>query len=124
LYGIPFREPRSHEFDFRLLVRAATAAKLLNAVAPYSWGLCTAVYGSDTWPLDESVCLAVARDVGLDPERFAALLASEEVETALQESASEAHRRGAFGVPTFFFGEGLYWGNDRLPLLRHALRSS
>ncbi len=122
-YGIPFHEPPSSEFDFRLLVRAATAAKLLDSVAQYSWRLCSAVYGSNTWPLDESVCLGVARDVGLDPIRFEELLASEEVEATLREAASEAHRRGAFGVPAFFVGEQLFWGNDRLPLVRHVLRS-
>ena len=31
--------------------------------------------------------------------------------------------RGAFGVPTFFVGERMFWGNDRLVLVRHALLS-
>ena len=29
--------------------------------------------------------------------------------------------RGAFGVPTFFLGERMFWGNDRLPLFEAAL---
>jgi len=24
-------------------------------------------------------------------------------------------------VPTFFVGEQMFWGNDRLPLVRHAI---
>ncbi|HEY2871122.1 MAG TPA: DsbA family protein [Reyranella sp.] len=36
----------------------------------------------------------------------------------------EAHRRGAFGVPTFFLDGRLFWGNDRLPLLEAALRGA
>ena len=33
----------------------------------------------------------------------------------------EARARGAFGVPTFFLGEQMFWGNDRLVLLEAAL---
>lgn len=33
----------------------------------------------------------------------------------------EARTRGAFGVPTFFLGEKMFWGNDRLVLLEGAL---
>ena len=33
----------------------------------------------------------------------------------------EAAARGAFGVPTFFLGERMFWGNDRLMLLEAAL---
>ena len=36
-------------------------------------------------------------------------------------TVAEAHRRGAFGVPTFFVGEYMFWGNDRMVLLRHFL---
>ena len=32
--------------------------------------------------------------------------------------------RGVFGVPSFVVGDEVYFGNDRLPLLRHALLSS
>jgi 2-hydroxychromene-2-carboxylate isomerase len=39
----------------------------------------------------------------------------------LAESATEAHRRGAFGVPTFFLGEQMFWGNDRISLLIQTL---
>ena len=41
-------------------------------------------------------------------------------EAALQS----AHRRGAFGVPTFFLGKRRFWGNDRLVLLEPALRKA
>ena len=36
----------------------------------------------------------------------------------------EAHRRGAFGVPTFFLEDRMFWGNDRLQLLEAALRGA
>jgi 2-hydroxychromene-2-carboxylate isomerase len=120
-YGIPFREPRSHHFDFRLLSRAAAAAARLGAAAPYGLALSAAVYASGAWPLDEALCRRVAEEIGLSASAFAEALRDPRSERDLVDNAAEAHRRGAFGVPTFFLGERLFWGNDRLPLLRHAL---
>ena len=40
---------------------------------------------------------------------------------ALRATAKEAYDRGAFGVPTFFLGTEMFWGNDRIVLLRHTL---
>ena len=123
-YGIRFREPPTHEFDFGLLARAATAAKRLGAEADYGWRLCSAVYGSDIWPVDELVCLRIAEECGLRRHPFAKMLKDDETRVLLENTADEAHGRGAFGVPTFFFGERMYWGNDRIVLLKHALATS
>jgi 2-hydroxychromene-2-carboxylate isomerase len=120
-YGIPFREPPAHDFDFKGLVRAATAAKRLGAAASYGWRLCSAVYASDAWPLHEALCVKIAIDLGMAAREFAALLADGETERLMSEASREAYRRGAFGVPTFFVGDNLFWGNDRLVLLRHHL---
>jgi 2-hydroxychromene-2-carboxylate isomerase len=121
-YGVSYHEPRSVELDFRLLVRAAMAARMLEApAAEYAWPLCRAVYGEDRWPLDRALCLALAERAELPVFEFEATLDAPAAEAALVESAAEAHRRGAFGVPTFFVGDQLFWGNDRLPLVRHAL---
>ncbi len=122
-YGIRFREPPTHQFDFKLLARAATAAKRLGAAAAYGWQLCATIYGSDVWPVDAAVCIGLAGQVGLRTAEFEAVLGDPETERALDAVAVEAHRRGAFGVPTFFVGARMFWGNDRLVLLRHHLRT-
>jgi len=59
---------------------------------------------------------------GLDRAEVDHLLDELSVEGMLAEAAREAHGRGAFGVPTLFLGERMYWGNDRLVLLEHDLR--
>jgi 2-hydroxychromene-2-carboxylate isomerase len=119
-YGIPFREPPSHDLDFRLLVGAAMAARRLGAPGACGWRLCAAVYGSDAWPLDEALCLRVAEESGLPRDRVSALLADPETDRQLLAAAEEAHGRAAFGVPTFFVGDRMFWGNDRIVPLRHA----
>jgi len=54
-YGIPFREPPNPHFDYRLLVKAATAAKRLGAVVPYSHAFFRSVRVEGVWPLT-AVC--------------------------------------------------------------------
>jgi 2-hydroxychromene-2-carboxylate isomerase len=49
------------------------------------------------------------------------MLRDRETERQLTEAAREAYARGAFGVPTFFVGDQMFWGNDRIAILRHAL---
>jgi 2-hydroxychromene-2-carboxylate isomerase len=122
-YGIPFREPPA-DIDFRLLVRAAESAKQLGFVASYGWELARSVYGSEEWPIDESLCVRVAERLEVPIGKFRALLYSPEIERSIMATADAAHARRAFGVPTFFFGDQMFWGNDRIPLLRHALREA
>jgi len=121
-YGIPFREPPTHDFDFKLLVRAATASRRLGVAAEYGWRLCATVYGSDIWPVDAAACARIAEEVGLRTNKFASLLADPETERLAASAAEEAYQRGAFGVPTFFAGQHMFWGNDRIVILRHFLR--
>ncbi len=120
-YGIPFREPPDHDLDFDLLACAAMAAKRLGAAAEYGWALCSAVYGSDAWPLDRGACRRIAERCGLPQAAFDAALDAEDTRGELASAAAEAHRRGAFGVPTFFVGEQMLWGNDRLVILKNIL---
>jgi 2-hydroxychromene-2-carboxylate isomerase len=121
-YGIPLRDAPHDAVDFDLLTRAAMAAARLGAAADVGWRLCGAVYGSDVWPLDEACCLRIAEEAGLDGPAFRSRLDDAETARLLAENAREAQARGAFGVPTFFLGDRMFWGNDRLVILRHVLR--
>lgn len=64
---------------------------------------------------------AVAAEVGLVPEEALARIERPEVKDALRRNTDEAVARGAFGAPSFFIGEDLYFGNDRLLLVERAL---
>jgi 2-hydroxychromene-2-carboxylate isomerase len=82
---------------------------------------CSAVYGSDTWPIDEATCVALAAAASHPGSDFLAMLRDPDTARIATATAEEAVRRGAFGVPTFFLGAQMFWGNDRLALLRSAL---
>ncbi len=120
-YGIPFVEPAEHLFDADLLGRGAIAANTFGHLREVAWALAREVYEHASWPLDEELVLATAQSLGLDRDTFAERLCSQETLATMAANCQRAVDRGAFGTPTFFVNERLFWGNDRIPLLRHAL---
>jgi len=55
-------------------------------------------------------------------EELIALAGDGETKEKLKVVTAEAVRRGAFGAPTFFVGEEMFFGNDRLFLLEDFLK--
>jgi len=120
-YGVPFREPLDVRFDGRRLALAATAAGRLGAVERFSCRLFQAVFAAGVSPLDDAALRQIAGEGGLDEERFAALLDEPETAGMLATTVAEALAAGVFGVPGFVVAGRVFFGNDRLPILRHAL---
>jgi 2-hydroxychromene-2-carboxylate isomerase len=120
-YGVPFREPDEVKADWRLLALAATAADRLGAVEPFSRRVFEAAFVRDSSPLDATACLRLAAEVGLDRSTFAAALEAPETTAALTATLADAQALGVFGVPSFVVEGQVYWGNDRLPIVRHML---
>ena len=59
--------------------------------------------------------------IELDVPLFSAAIGSGAVNEHVTATARRAFERGAFGVPTFFVEDRMFWGNDRLVLLEHYL---
>ncbi|MBV9778246.1 MAG: DsbA family protein [Acetobacteraceae bacterium] len=124
LYGVPFREPHGRlALDSDLLSLACTAARRLGAAETYARALFRAIFVDDLTAVDRAVCVARAGAVGLDQTAFSAALDDPQTQAARERVLHQAMRLGVFGVPSFVVGERLFWGNDRLVLLRHALLS-
>ena len=69
----------------------------------------------------DDVLAAICRDLGINGAAFAQGIARPDIKEALKANTEEAISRGAFGVPSFFVGDDMYFGNDRLDLLRLAV---
>jgi 2-hydroxychromene-2-carboxylate isomerase len=63
----------------------------------------------------------VARRVGADPGEVLAGVSAPEAKAALKAATGEAVGRGVFAAPTFFVGDDMFWGNDRLEFVEEAL---
>ena len=69
----------------------------------------------------DAVLQAICSGVGIDANAFMQGIARPDIKEQLKSNTEEAIARGAFGVPTFFIGDDMYFGNDRLILVRSAL---
>ncbi len=122
-YGVPYREPVEFLVDPAYLAVAASAAKRLDAVEAYSRRLFQAIFVEGR-AIAEADLIGFAEDAGLNAPAFRAHLDDPATAEMHEAALREAHRRGAFGVPTFFVGDHLFWGNDRLVLVEHFIRKA
>ena len=58
---------------------------------------------------------------GLDSTRYLDAIKTDEVKALLKQNTQEAADRGAFGAPTFFIGETMHFGQDRLHFVEQDL---
>ena len=132
LYGVPCVEPRGRvDFDSELLALACTAAKRLGKVEQYSRLLFANMFEHSLFSagkalpkkIHEGECIICAEQCGISLSDFQIALFEAETTNQLNTTIDNAHHSGVFGVPTFIAGEELFWGNDRLILLSHYLKS-
>lgn len=71
---------------------------------------------------DAAQVATVLTQAGLDPARFEQLINDENIKETLKNNTDEAVKRGLFGVPTYFVGEDMFFGQDRLDFVAEALR--
>lgn len=121
LYGIPLRDPDWDALDWKRLALAAVAADRLGVVAPFTRQLFDAVFGAGEPPVGDLAIARIGDMAGLDGRRLVNLI--DDGETARRHAANidVALARGVFGVPSFVVDGEMFWGNDRLLLLRHHL---
>jgi 2-hydroxychromene-2-carboxylate isomerase len=118
-YGVPFREPADVEVHPPNL--ACVAARRLDGAAQLSHRLFRCHFVEGRSNLSDAELVALAGEVGLDGTRFGHYLRDPATLELHAATIRRARQRGAFGVPSFAVNGELFWGNDRLPLLRHAL---
>ncbi len=126
LYGVPYSEPDWSAVDWRRLALACVAAERHGVGEAYARRLLSLCFsGLASPPTTDSQIVALAEQIGLAGPDFATSLNSPATEEQHEENLRHALTAGAFGVPTFVADDGsLFFGQDRLPLLRWHLRTS
>jgi 2-hydroxychromene-2-carboxylate isomerase len=113
-YGLRWTQPTDFPRRCVLPVRVA----LLGAEEPWIGAFCRAVMELNfvrDQDIDRREALApILTELGLSAADILDQAESEPVKTRLRAQTDEARRRGIFGVPTFFVGTEMFWGNDRL----------
>ncbi len=70
---------------------------------------------------DPATVGAVLARAGFDPAGMLAIASDPAVKDALKALTQAAVDRGIFGAPTFFVGDEMFWGQDRLDFVRESL---
>lgn len=71
---------------------------------------------------DPAVLATVLEKCGLDAAHVLERCGDPAIKDTLRKATEEAVERGAFGAPTFFVGDEMFFGNDRLQFVEEALR--
>jgi 2-hydroxychromene-2-carboxylate isomerase len=102
-------------------MRAASGLADKPDFVPFCDAMFKAVWAEGRNIGEASVRAEIGEKVGLSSESIEALANSTENKEALRASSDEAVARGAFGAPTFFVGEDMFFGQDRLDFVEEAL---
>jgi 2-hydroxychromene-2-carboxylate isomerase len=79
-------------------------------------------WGEDQDISQDAVLAEICKRVGADEKKFFAGIGAQAIKDQLKANTDEVMARGGFGSPTIFLDKtDMYFGNDRLPLLRQAL---
>ncbi len=105
-------------------MRGAFVAREQGILPDYARAVFEAYWGELQDISQDEVLRPILRRVGLDAEEFFAKIGEAKYKDALRANTEEAIARGGFGSPTMFVGDDMYFGNDRLPLVRAALLAS
>jgi 2-hydroxychromene-2-carboxylate isomerase len=104
-----------------MIMRGAVVAERLDVFARYVDETFRQMWSEAKKLDDPAVWRAALADAGFDAARFAALVEDAEIKARLRANTEHSVERGTFGSPTFFVGDEIYFGKDRLRDVEEAI---
>jgi 2-hydroxychromene-2-carboxylate isomerase len=93
-----------------------------DQLEPFALATFDAYWGDDLDISKDDVLTSICRKAGIDPAAFFAAINDQANKDKLRNNTQELIDRGGFGSPTIFVGgDDMYFGNDRMPLIRDAV---
>lgn len=123
-YDLPFSMPTKFPMKTSPALRGALAMRRFGL----EWQFMDEIFSAYWERNDASVgglagLLPIAGRLGVDPQAFETLMESDEIRDELVAETDHALERGVFGAPTFFVGEEMFWGKDRMEFIDQELQS-
>ncbi|MDQ3033095.1 MAG: 2-hydroxychromene-2-carboxylate isomerase [Myxococcota bacterium] len=125
-YGVPYELASRFPLNTLSTQRALAAADLEGgqaALRALTMPLFRALWVDDRDVSAPEVIADVASAAGLDGASLIARASQDDAKQHLRVTTEEAIARGAFGSPSFFVGDQLFFGNDRIPLIEALFAS-
>lgn len=120
-YGVPYNEPDIWSIDGKRMALACIAARRLGPGQVFARRLFKAWFVDGLAPADDASLAALGREASMDGDAFIAAINAPETAAQHEKNLERALAAGAFGVPSFVVDGEVFWGQDRLPLLRAYL---
>jgi 2-hydroxychromene-2-carboxylate isomerase len=98
-----------------LVMRGAIAAQLAGVFERFVDEVFRSMWAQLKDMDDPAVVRAVLREAGFDADALLARTQEPEVKDRLLKNTEASVARGTFGSPTFFVGNEMFFGKDRLP---------
>ncbi len=122
-YGVPYNMNAHFPINTLMLMRGAIGLQRTNPEQFLAY--CDAVFKAiwvDSLNMNDPVVLGEAlSSKGFELAALMALCGEQATKDALKAVTEEAVSRGVFGAPTFFVGDQMFWGQDRMDWVREAL---
>ena len=125
-YQIPMQMNPHFPMNTLTLMRILTGVQLLHLekFEQVLKLLFDAMFGTPQNLNEPTVLAEVLKPSGFSVEDIMSMVQSDVVKQKLITETEQAILRGIFGAPTFFVGDEMYWGQDRLHFLEQALNKA
>lgn len=116
-----FRHNPHFPVNTLLIMRGLVAARRSGVGAAYLDAVLAAMWERGLKMDDPAMVEGVLSEAGLDAGALLAATQDPEVKAELMAATEAAAKRGAFGIPTFFVGEEMFFGKERLGQVEEEL---
>ena len=125
-YQIPMQMNPHFPMNTLTLMRILTGVQLLHLekFEQVLKLLFDAMFGTPQNLNEPTVLAEVLKQSGFSVEDIMSMVQSDVVKQKLITETEQAIQRGIFGAPTFFVGDEMYWGQDRLHFVEQALNKA
>jgi 2-hydroxychromene-2-carboxylate isomerase len=117
-YGIAMKMNPHFPMSTIRAMRGAVVAQSAGCFPAYHEATFRAMWAEGLNLADAAVMKRIFESLGMAPDA----VERDDVKAKLHANTDEAIARGAFGLPTFFVGDAMFWGNDRMHFIEAALQ--
>jgi 2-hydroxychromene-2-carboxylate isomerase len=122
-YGVTLRMNPHFPINTLPLMRGAVAMQMRmpEKFDAYLAAVMNAIWQDKKNMGDPAIIGETLTAIGIDSAAFMSMIGDDEIKAALVKNTEEAVSRGVFGAPTFFVGDQMFFGQDRMMFVKEAL---
>jgi len=124
-YGVPLNMNPHFPIITTMLMRMVTALQTKNdpRMQNFMDVVFQAIWVDSLNMNDPAIVGQVLTDAGFDSAALLAMANDQATKDQLKAVTTKAVERGVFGAPSFFVGEEMFWGQDRMEQVKAALKA-